>query len=61
MQRTRIKHFSSLIKHTVSVLSEWNISFDFKIGFIFFFPNNMSWRYQDTLIEFSVLNSLFFF
>lgn len=33
-----MKHFSGLIiKHTVSVLSEWNISFDFEIGFNFFF------------------------
>lgn len=33
VQRTTMKHVNDLIKHTVSVLSEWNVSFDFEIGF----------------------------
>lgn len=46
MQRTTMKHFSDLIKHTLSVLSEWNASFDFEIGFKYFL-SNISRRYQD--------------
>lgn len=55
-----MKHFTVLIKRTVSVLPKWNVLFDFEIVFQFF-SNNKSRSYQDNLIESSVLNRVWFF